>query len=55
MAKGLSTKHKPHDKWATRKISCGTVPAIFRCDTALCDIFRIQVPKIKYIPVNFHI
>ena len=44
MAKGLSTNHKPHDKRATRKISCGTLAAIFRCNTALCDIFRIQVP-----------
>ena len=44
MAKGLSTNHKSHDKRTTRKISCGTLAAIFRCNTALCDIFRIQVP-----------
>ena len=31
--------------WATRKISCGTIPAIFRCDTASFDIFRIQAPR----------
>ena len=30
---------------ATRKISCGTNPAIFRSNTAFFDILRIQAPR----------
>ncbi len=46
MAKGLLTVSQFNRMiWATQKISCGTIPAIFRCDTASFDIFRIQAPR----------
>ena len=46
MTKGLLTVSQLNRMiWATRKISCGTIPAIFRCNTASFDIFRIQAPR----------
>ena len=46
MAKGLLTVSQLNRRiWATQKISCGTIPAIFRCNTASFDIFRIHAPR----------